>query len=51
MRVYVDPSENTFGEVQIVADKVKQVVEQNKWLILAGTAVIIGGVIFYTRNR
>jgi hypothetical protein len=51
MRVYVDPSENTFGEVQIVADKVKQAVEQNKWLILAGTAVIIGGVIFYTRNK
>lgn len=51
MRVYVDEAENTFGEVQIVADRVKEVVEQNKWVILAGVAVIIGGIIFFTQKK
>lgn len=51
MRVYVDEAENTLGEVQIVAERVKQVVEQNKWLILAGAAVIIGGIIFFTQKK
>ena len=51
MRVYVDDAENTFGEVQIVADRVKQAVQQNKWLILVGTAIVIGGFIFYTRKK
>jgi hypothetical protein len=51
MRVYLDTAENTFGEVQIVAERVKEVVQQNKWLILVGAAVVIGGIIFYTRNK
>ena len=51
MRVYVDPSDNTFGEVQIVAEKVKEVVVQNKWLVLVASALIIGGFIFYTRKK
>lgn len=51
MRVYVDEAENTFGQVEIVAERVKKVVEQNKWLILAGAAVIIGGIIFYTQKK
>jgi LPXTG-motif cell wall-anchored protein len=51
MRVYVDEGENTFGEVQIVAERVKQAVQQNKWLILVGAAVVIGGIIFYTRKK
>ena len=51
MRVYVDEGENTLGEVQIVAERVKQAVQQNKWLILVGAAVVIGGIIFFTRKK
>jgi LPXTG-motif cell wall-anchored protein len=51
MRVYVDEAQNTLGEVQIVAERVKQAVVQNKWLILVGAALVIGGFIFYTRKK
>jgi LPXTG-motif cell wall-anchored protein len=51
MRVYVDEAQNTLGEVQIVAERVKETVKQNKWLIFVGAAVVIGGIIFYTKKK